>query len=409
MIPMPGRFPPRLLAKRGGGYPLGVSADRREMRWESNFGCEEPFAIGVEEELLLVDAGMDLAGHASRVLRRADPDEGDLSDELFTSMIEAKSEVSRTAAEATATLREARREVLASGSRLLGAGVHPSAESGEADVRESARYVAIARMLQGILRTPICGQHVHVGMPDPETAVRAYNGIRTHVPLINALAANSPFWFGEDSGLASSRTVIFRSYPRAAMAPQFADFDDFCQVTRQVCAAADLDDYTHIWWDARIHPGLGTIEVRAPDAQFDLRRVAALAALVHCLARVEAERDQGWIPAREALAESAFQATRHGLAAKLLDRDAEPVAAAELGKRTLELAWPAAAELGCERELAHVETVLEKGSGADLQRAVHAERGMEALLSWLCERTADCDFAAPQPSPEAPKSSVSAD
>ena len=307
---------------------------------------------------------MDLAGQASQVLRRADPEEGDLSDELFTSMIEAKSEVSSTAAEATATLREARREVLASGSRLIGAGVHPSAESGEADVRESARYLAIARMLQGILRTPICGQHVHVGMPDAETAVRAYNGIRTHVPLINALAANSPFWFGEDSGLASSRTVIFRSYPRAAMAPQFADFDDFCRVTRQVCAAADLDDYTHIWWDARIHPGLGTIEVRAPDAQFDLRRVAALAALVHCLARVEAERDHERIPAREALAESAFQATRHGLG-----REAARPARPNRGGDRARHAHPGAGMAGRRRarvasaELAYVETDAGAGLG----------------------------------------------
>ncbi len=397
-----------LLVKRAGGYLCGVDADRCEARWESNFGCEEPFAIGVEEELLLVDTDLDLADHASRVLRHADPDEGDLSDELFTSMIEAKSKVSETVAEATTTLREARREVLVTGHRLLGAGVHPNAERGEADVQESTRYRAIARMLQGILRTPICGQHVHVGMPDPETAVHAYNGIRTHVPLINALAANSPFWFGEDSGLASSRTVIFRSYPRAAMAPQFADFDDFCDVTRQVCAAAGLDDYTHIWWDARIHPGLGTIEVRAPDAQFDLRRVAALAALVHCLARVEAERGQGPIPAREALAESAFQATRHGLAAKLLDRDGDPVPAKQLGMRTLDLAWRVAGELKCESELAYVERMLEEGSGADLQRAVHAEVGMNGLLKWLCERTADVDCATAQLSPDAgaPKSSV---
>ena len=150
-------------------------------------------------------------------------------------------------------------------------------------------------------------------------------------------------------------------------------------MTRQVCAAANVEDYTHIWWDARIHPGLGTIEVRAPDAQFDLRRVGALAALVHCLARVEAERDQSRIPAREALAESAFQATRHGLRASLLDRSAEPLPAPELARQTLEEAWPASAELGCEQELAHVEEMLERGSGADLQRDVHAEAGMEGL------------------------------
>ena len=234
-------------------------------------------------------------------------------------MVESQSEISASAREAVDALRGVRREVLDSGARLMGAGVHPNATPGEADVRQTPRYALIEDTLAGVLRTPICGQHVHVGMPDEETAVRAYNGIRTHIPLINALAANSPFWFGEDSGLASARTVIFRSYPRAAMAPEFSDFDHFCRVTRQVCVAGGLADYTHIWWDARIHPGLGTIEIRAADAQYDLRRVAALAALVHCLTRTEAERDQSNIPAREALAESSFQATRHGLEAQLLE------------------------------------------------------------------------------------------
>ena len=135
-------------------------------------------------------------------------------------MVESRSDVSATAAEAVAALCEVRRELIASGARIMGVGVHPNAAAGEADVHQAPRYALIEDSLQGVLRTPICGQHIHVGMPDAETAVRAYNGIRTHVPLVNALASNSPFWFGEDSGLVSSRTVIFRSYPRAAMAPR---------------------------------------------------------------------------------------------------------------------------------------------------------------------------------------------
>jgi carboxylate-amine ligase len=262
---------------------------------------------------------------------------------------------------------------------------------GEAAVDPTERYELIEDMLQGVLRTPICGQHIHIGMPDEATAVRAYNGIRTHVPLVNALASNSPFWFGEDSGLSSARTVIFRSYPRAAMAPAFDDFEHFSRVTRQVCDAGGLDDYTHIWWDVRIHPALGTIEVRAADTQFDLRRVAALSALVHCLTRVEADRDQDDIPAREALAESSFQATRHGLDARLLTRDCEVVPARDLARETLELAAETAGDLGCEAELGYVETMLEEGSGADLQLRVHEERGMDGLLDYLVEETARLD------------------
>jgi glutamate---cysteine ligase / carboxylate-amine ligase len=361
--------------------------------WESNFGVEPAFVLGVEEELLLVGPDDELVDRGSQVVGAADPAEGEVVGELFEAMVEAQSEISATTGEALAALREVRRELLSSGARIMGAGLHPNALPGEADVHQTRRYAFIEDSLQGVLRTPICGQHIHVGMPDAETAVRAYNGIRTHVPLLNALASNSPFWFGEDSGLASSRTVIFRSYPRAAMAPEFADFDEFCRVTRQVCVAGGLDDYTHIWWDVRIHPALGTIEIRAADTQFDLRRTAALAALVHCLVRIEAERDQSGIPAREALAESSFQATRHGLDAQLLDARCESRPAREVGREAVELAGVVAGELGCETELSHVDVILERGSGADLQRQVHAKEGMRGLLAYLVAETGRLDYA----------------
>ena len=243
-------------------------------------------------------------------------------------------------------------------------------------MQQSPRYALIEDSLQGVLRTPICGQHVHVGMPDEETAVRAYNGIRTHVPLINALAANSPFWFGEDSGLASSRTVIFRSYPRAAMAPEFDDFDHFCRVTRQVCRPAGSTTTPTSGGTPASTPASGRSRSAPPTPNSTCAGSAALAALVHCLARIEAERDQAGHPAREALAESSFQATRHGLDAKLLDRDAASGAGARARRaHASSRGRRSPAELGCESELAHVEMMLEEGSGADLQLRVHAEAG----------------------------------
>jgi carboxylate-amine ligase len=361
------------------------------IRWDprdSHFGVAPAFSIGVEEELLIVGPDNNLADQSTRVVRDASPSEGEVDRELFKAMVESKSEISTSSAEALGALREVRRELVESGARIMGAGLHPAASPGEGETNKSPRYASIAYVLQGVLRTPICGQHIHVGMPDEETAVRAYNGIRVHVPLINALAANSPFWFGEDSGLASSRTAIFRSYPRAAMAPRFEDFAHFCRVTHQVCVAAGVEDYTHIWWDVRLHPGLGTIEIRAADTQSSLWRAGALAGFVHCLARLEAERDQSDIPAREALAESSFQATRHGLDANLLDRRCERVTAPELARRCLEETATVAGELGCEEALQGIEAILEQGCGADLQRRVCNERGIEYLLSHLVAETA---------------------
>jgi glutamate---cysteine ligase / carboxylate-amine ligase len=358
--------------------------------WEGHFGVQPPLALGVEEELLLVDENHALRDRDPEMLGALDVGEGTVQGELFRSMVEAQSPISATARQATAALREARRELLEK-TLLMGVGLHPDSEPGQSAVQSTPRYAKIEHSLQGILRTPICGQHIHVGMPDEETAVRVYNGIRAHVPLLNALAGNSPFWGGQDSGLASTRTVVFRSYPRAAMAPEFEDYRHFCEVTQQVCVAAEIEDYTHIWWDVRIHPGLGTIEVRAADAQFDLRRTAGLAALVHCLARVEAEREQGTLPAREALAESAFQATRHGLRAKLLTRSGVLKPARVLAEEALDLADTVAGELGCRRELGHIELILREGCGADVQRRVHEEAGMEGLLDFLVAETARLD------------------
>ena len=358
--------------------------------WESNFGVTPALALGIEEELLLVDEDHALLDHDPEALGTLDTGKGTIEGELFRAMVEAQSPICATTREAIAALRETRREILDS-FRLMGVGLHPSAEPGQSQVQQTPRFAKIEQSLQGILRTPICGQHIHVGMPDEETAVRVYNGIRTYVPLLNALAANSAFWGGRDSGLASARTVVFRSYPRAAMAPEFTDYRHFLDVTRQVCVAAEVEDYRHIWWDVRIHPGLGTIEVRAADAQFDLRRTAALAALVHCLARLEAEQEVSSIPAREALAESSFQATRHGLRAKLLTRSGELKAARALAAETLELADTVAGELGCRRELSYLDLILTEGGGAEVQRRVHDEHGMDGLLEFLVEETARLD------------------
>lgn len=333
--------------------------------------------LGVEEELLLVDAATHLLAHdAARVLEAAPG----FKPDLYAALVEQASPVCAGPAEAVAALSANRQAALAAGTTLLGAGIHPAGPFGEAPHVAGERYAEVGRQVRGLARrTPTCALHVHVGMPDRETALRAYNGLREHLPLLQALAANSPFWHGLDSGLASARAQLFRGYPRADIAQAFGSWDEYETSVAAVLAAGDLPDYTYLWWDLRPHPRLGTVEVRAMDAQSDLRDVAALVALAGALARRAAEAAvPPWSP-REALMESSFRAARDGLAATLWhDGALRPVP---------EVARSVLAGLHGEG-LDEVERLLAEGNGADRQRAAHARGGMALLLAERVAATA---------------------
>jgi carboxylate-amine ligase len=224
-------------------------------------------------------------------------------------------------------------------------------------------------------RTPEAALHVHVGMPDPETAIRVFNGLRRHLPLLIGLSANSPWWFGRDSGLASARWALVRSYPGRGVPPAFADWGDYVEHLERLAATGGPPDYTLVWWDIRPHPRLGTVEVRELDAQSSLDAVAAVAALVQALARREAEAPSGDLPSAEAIAWSCFRAARDGLDAEVLHE----------GRLVplREAARDAAATVSVEE----VEGLLASGGGAARRRAAHARGGMEAMLAELVAET----------------------
>jgi carboxylate-amine ligase len=261
----------------------------------------------------------------------------------------------------------------------------------DARLSRSPRYRQVSDSLQGLLRSPPAALHVHVGMPDPETAIRAANGLRRHLPLILSLAANSPFWNGRDSGLASARTAVLRSYPRYGVPRWFRDWEDFCACARELTVAAAVPDYTYFWWDVRPHPQLGTVEIRAADAQFSVARTVALAALMHALARMAAESPPPPYQSRETIEAACYQASRYGLDARLPDDDGELVPARELARRVVERSLPYAVELAADAALGGVEEILLDGNGAEVQRRVQRRRGLEGLLAWLVARTGAVD------------------
>jgi carboxylate-amine ligase len=245
----------------------------------------------------------------------------------------------------------------------------------------------MAARLGGIVRrTPDCALHVHIGMPDAETAIRVCNGLRRHLPLFEALAANSPFWHGVDSGLASARRVLRRSFPRVGIPPPFRDFDDYERAVAALVGAGELPDYTLVWWEVRPHPRFGTVELRATDSQSSLGAVAGIAALAQALARQIAESPPGTAVSPHELEESSFRAGRYGLGAMLREGGSNRPAR-DIARDALSLARPYALELGASDALDEVERVLREGGGADRQRMSYRSGGMNALLESLAAET----------------------
>jgi carboxylate-amine ligase len=352
------------------------------------FGSSPALSLGVEEELLVVDGQRQLIAVSELILDSvAAPFAKRVSSEIFAEQIELKTGICHDADEVLADLDRTRLAIHEAGFELLACGLHPSAEEGDAKLVAKPRYEVVRRDFGDILRTPPCGLHVHIGMPDPETAVRIANAFRLYLPVLQALSANSPFREGVDSGNASSRSSVVRSYPRFQLPRQFRDYEEFCQVADQLIAAAGVDDYTYIWWDIRPHPELGTVEVRAVDVQTAAATSSAIAALIQAIAAKELDRPSAPDLYRETLEESYFQAASHGLEANILfDRDV-PEPAREVGGRVLESVRPYARELGSEVALEEVERILREGNGADDQRRIHRERGMSGLLDYLAEGT----------------------
>lgn len=355
---------------------------------EHAFGRTAGFTLGMEEELLLVDpVDFRLAHVAAGVIGRVKPPPGAaIKHDVYEALVETASPIvdgADAGARALDALRAALREA---GATLLGCGIHPNGAFGDVVHVTEERYEEIADTMRGLIRrTPTCALHVHVGMPDPETAIATYNRLRAHLPLLQALAAHSPWWYGRDSGFATARAQMFRGYPRAIIPRAFADWDDYVETVACWVQAGDLPDYTYLWWDIRPHPRLGTLEVRAMDAQALAGSAAGLSALVHALAVACAEGASERLLPAEALTESSFRAGRDGLDATLWWRGRlTPVR--EIAADALAIARPYAQEL--DGPLEEVERILSDGNGADRMRARFAEGGMTAMLAGLAAESA---------------------
>jgi glutamate---cysteine ligase / carboxylate-amine ligase len=348
-----------------------------------SFGRDEPLSVGLEEEVMLVDAEtLRLASVADRILPRIGLPAGRADHEAFLSQIELRSEPCRSAAEAVAQLGEGRRAARAAGATLMAAGLHPDAEYGDVELVRSERYEQVEDQMRGLIRrTPEAALHVHVGVPDPETAVAVLMGLREALPLLHGLGAGSPFWFGIDSGMASSRAAVIRAYPGRGVPPPLRGWDHYLETLDAIRAGGGPADHTMVWWDARLQPRLGTVELREVDVQSRLDSAAGIAALTRALAQRSAESPPRELVPEQALHWSSFRAARDGLDAEILHR----------GRLTplREAARATLAELGGDDPaLDEIARIIAEGGGAARQRAAHASGGMPGLLDFLVDETA---------------------
>jgi carboxylate-amine ligase len=316
------------------------------------------------------------------------------------SVIEITTPVCRTAGDVERELTGLRSYVTSvareKGLRVGSAGTHPFSLFERQRITAKDRYQILVDQLQYVARRElIFGMHVHVAVDGPEKAIQVVNGLLAHLSQLLALTASSPFWRGEPTGLASSRQMVFAAFPRSGPPPRFRDYADYAEVVGQLERTGCIADYTHIWWDIRLHPRLGTVEVRVCDAVTRVEDAVAVAAFCQALVKHYSEQfDRGReIPSyhRILTSENKWLAARYGLEAPVIDlatgrRNRVPVA--QLVRRTLRDVEPHARELGSERELEGIREILARGNGADRQlRVYNANRDIVEVVREIAAAT----------------------
>jgi carboxylate-amine ligase len=341
---------------------------------------EPAFTVGVEEELMILDAEtLELVNAIESMLEPADT--GEIKPELMESVLEISTEPCANTAEAGEQLRALRRQVArtaASKNLAIGsAGTHPFAMWEDQRIVARPRYRDLISALRFVARQElIFGMHVHVGIDDADKAIHVANGMRVHMPILLALSANSPFWRADTTGLASTRTPIFRAFPRVGMPPTYDGWDDYQRRIEFMIGTRVIDDYTYLWYDVRPHPDFGTVEVRVMDSQTHIEHTLGLAAFVQAMVRELATHyDEGKHLSDypfEMLDENKWLAARHGLEGELVDLPgSDRVATRALAHRLLDRMREHAEDLGSAGDLEAVEDLLEKGNGAARQVVVY--------------------------------------
>ncbi|HEY7706825.1 MAG TPA: carboxylate-amine ligase [Gaiellaceae bacterium] len=387
-------WPPSITGVEG-AEPAGSVLDHK-------FGQGDPYTLGVEEEYMLLDGeSFDLVQRIDTILAAfvGHEEEARMKPELMQSTLEVATPVCRTAGEADRALRRLRSAVrdiaTENGLRMGSAGTHPFSLFERQRITARDRYRTLVDQMQYVARRElIFGLHVHVAVDHPDKAIHVVNGILADLPMLLALSASSPFWRGEPTGLASTRQPIFAAFPRSGPPPRFRDYAEYAEVVGQLERTGCIADYTHIWWDIRPHPRLGTVEIRICDCVTRVEDAVAIAALCQALVKLYCEQSESdGVPSyhRVLTTENKWLAVRYGLDAPIMDlktgnRNRVPLS--QVIRKRLDDVEPHARELGSDRELEGIREILRRGNGADRQlRVYNANRDIVEVAREIADAT----------------------
>ena len=342
--------------------------------------------LGIEEEYLLVDReSLELANAPATLIEECQAAaEGQVSPEFLQCQIEIGTKVCTDITVARDELKRLRSTVARCAARHglapIAAACHPFADWKHQIHTDKSRYNELEQALAGVARRLlICGMHVHVGIESPARRIDLMNQLCYFLPHLLALSASSPFWMGQDTGLASYRLTVFDNLPRTGLPPRLDSWAEFETITEVMINLGIIEDSSKIWWDLRPSSRFPTLETRICDVPTRLEHSLTIAALTQCFTHMLwrlAARNQRWrIYDNVLVGENRWRAQRYGLAEGMIDFGRrEIVPFAELAEEMIELLAEDAEALGCVAEVENVRNIVAEGNSADRQRTVHRER-----------------------------------
>src|SRR4051795_2634616 len=358
------------------------------------------FTLGIEEEFAIIDPETrELRSHIQEILEGGKITlKEQVKPEMHQSVVELGTEICQSTKDARAHVIELRSKLAElagrSGLKIASAGTHPFSNWHDQLITEGDRYKQIVKDMQRLARANLTfGLHVHVGIPNRETAIHVMNQARYFLPHIYALSVNSPFWVGQDTGLKGYRLKVFERFPRTGIPDAFeslSEYEDYCKLlVRTGC----IDNPKKIWWDIRLHPFFDTLEVRVCDAQSRVDDTLAIAALIQAIVaklyKLLRQNTTFRVYRRRLLDENRWRASRYGIEGKLIDfgRETE-VETRSLIDELLEFVSTEVEELDSKREMAHIERIMREGTGADRQLEVFQRTNdMKAVVDQIVSET----------------------